>query len=360
MQAPGFAPGADETALLTPSERQVAPLTAGRPILIVSVDTEEEFDWGGPFLRTHTSVGNVRNQGMAQKLFDSFGVRPIYLVDYAVASQPEGYLPLREFAQSGRCEIGAHLHPWITPPLSEELSSRTSFSHNLPSWLQKEKLARLTDAITASFGHRPVTYRAGRYGVGEDVAEILASLDYQIDMSVQPGADMRHLHGPDFRWSLDRPYWFGHGWPLLEIPATPTLTGLLADISLPRALGIQLYAQLSRPNLDKIRLRGLFARTGLLEWIPFSPEGVTISELRRLMQTLLARGNRIFVLSYHSSSLLPGSTQYVRSQLELSRFLHTIEQILEFFMSDLGGMSMTPSELRAALSQSGSCAPTIQ
>src|SRR5258708_23509882 len=98
-----------ETALLTPAERQVATLASGRPILIVAVDTEAEFDWRGPFLRTHTSVRNLRNQRMAQEVFDGFGVRPVYLVDYAVAAQSEGYMPLREIVQSGRCEIGAHL-----------------------------------------------------------------------------------------------------------------------------------------------------------------------------------------------------------------------------------------------------------
>jgi hypothetical protein len=345
MQVRGLPPS-EGSALLTPAGGQVAALSAGPPILVVAVDTEAEFDWNGPFLRTHTSVRNVRNQTMAQEIFDRFGVRPVYLVDYAVATQPEGYLPLREIAQSGRCEIGAHLHPWITPPFAEELSDRTSYSHNLPARLQKEKLARLTEAITSSFGLRPISYRAGRYGVGEEIADILAALDYQIDMSVQPGIDMRGLHGPDFRRGLDRPYWFGRGWPLLEIPATPSLVGLLAVLA---PVGIQLYHRLSRPSLDRMHVRGLFARFRLLDRIPSSPEGVSLSELRRLTQTLLSRGNRTFVFSYHSSSLLPGSTQYVRSPSELSRFLHTIERYLQFFIGELGGISMTPSELRAAL-----------
>jgi hypothetical protein len=49
-------------------------------------------------------------------------------------------------------------------------------------------------------------------------------------------------------------------------------------------------------------------------------------------QTLLARGNRTFVFSYHSSSLLPGSTEYVRSPHDLKRFLGIIEGYLEYFM----------------------------
>ena len=338
-------------ALLTPAEEQVATLSSGPPILIVAVDTEAEFDWNGPFLRTHTDVRNLRNQTMAQEIFDRYGVRPIYLVDYAVATQSDGYMPLREMVQSGRCEIGAHLHPWITPPLAEELSDRTSFSHNLPTWVQKEKLARLTEAIVSSFGVHPISYRAGRYGVGEEIAGILEYLGYEIDMSVQPGIDMRRIHGPDFRQVIDRPYWFGDGWRLLEIPATPAFTGLIAHPVLPRALRVQLYDVISRPRLNRMRSLGIFARLRLLERLPLSPEGVTFDELRRLTYALLSRGKRAFVFSYHSSSLLPGNTGYVRSSSELSDFLHTIASYLQFFMGEIGGISMTPSELRAVLLQ---------
>lgn len=335
--------------LLAPAEEQVAAISAGPPILIVAIDTEAEFDWRGPFRRSHTSVRNLRNQQMAQAIFDRFGVRPIYLVDYAVASQPDGYLPLQDFLRSGRCEIGAHLHPWITPPFTEKLSERTSFSQNLPPTLQREKLARLTEAIVANLGVRPLAYRAGRYGVGEEISEVLASLGYEIDMSVLPGIDMRPLHGPDFREGLDSPYWFGRGNRLLEIPSTPCFTGLLAHPALLRSHASRLYDGLASPRLNRLRLRGVFARLRLLDRIPPTPEGVTPGELRRLARTLLRRGNRVFVFSYHSSSLLPGNTEYVRTPAELSRFLRTIEQFLEFFIGELGGTSLTPSELRTAL-----------
>lgn len=338
-------------ALLAPAEEQAAELPAGPPILIVSIDTESEFDWNGPFLRTQTSVRNVRNQSMAQEIFDRFGVRPIYLVDYAVATQPEAYLPLREIFQSKRCEIGAHLHPWITPPFLEELGARASFSQNLPVSLQRVKLTQLTEAIERSFDFHPLAYRAGRLGVGEEIAEILVSLGYQIDMSVLPGIDMRRIYGPDFRQGLDRPYWFGSDLSLLEIPATPCFAGLLAGRALPKAVSIELYDQLSRPSLERFRIRGVFSRLRLLEWIPPSPEGVTLTELHRLTREFLSRSRRVFVLSYHSSSLLPGSTQYVQSASDLTDFLGRIEGFLDFFIGKLGGVTMTPSELRAVLPQ---------
>jgi hypothetical protein len=351
MQIQGPMPPPVDATLLAPAERQLAALSAGPPILIAAIDTEAEFDWNGPFLRTHTSVRNLRQQRLAQDIFDRYGVRPVYLVDYAVATQPEGYMPLREIAQSGHCEIGAHLHPWITPPFAEELSDRTSYSHNLPAELQQEKLARLTEAIRSSFGGTPISYRAGRYGVGEEIAEALEWLGYQIDMSVLPGIDMRRQHGPDFRWAFNRPYWFGRDRSLLEIPATPSFVGLLAHPSLPKALGVQLYDRLSRPRARKMHVPGVFARLGLLERITLTPEGISLEELQRLTYALLSCGNRVFVFSYHSSSLLPGNTQYVGSPSELSQFLNRIEAYLAFFFGQIGGITMTPGELRTMLWQ---------
>jgi len=272
-------PGA---ALLSPMEKDLVKVPVGPPILIVGIDTEAEFDWSSPRLRTHHSVQNVREQVSVQDMFDKFGVRPVYLVDYAVATQAEGYAPLRELVSSGRCEIGAHLQAWENPPFEEELGERTSFNHHLPGWLQKEKLSRLTEAIVSNIGVQPVSYRGGRYGVGEEIAWILQLLGYQIDLSVLPGIDLRRGHGPDFRWVFNRPYWFGRNRDLLEIPITAGFTGLLSKSVLPKVLTAELYDLLSRPSLSKAHLPGIFARLGLLERITLTPEGITIDELKRL------------------------------------------------------------------------------
>ncbi len=295
--------------------------------------------------------------GGLRPVFDRFGVRPVYLVDYAVATQPEGYGPLREILRSGRCEIGAHLQPWETPPFDEELGERTSFNHNLPAWLQKEKLARLTEAITGSFGVRPVAYRAGRYGVGEEIAWILEALGYRIDLSVVPGTDLRRQHGPDFRRAFSRPYWFGRNRSLLEIPVTAGYTGLLASKRLRSTADTGLYGALSHPSAARLRAPGVFARLGLLERITLTPEGISLGEMRRLTQALLARGNRVFTLSYHSPSLLPGSTRYVCSQEDLERFVGKLERYLDFFLRELGGVAMTPSQYRASLLREAEAAP---
>jgi hypothetical protein len=350
-----------EGGLLKPSANNLVDIAPGPPILIVLIDAEAEFDWDGPFLRSHVSVRNLSRQVTAQNIFDRLNVRPTYLVDYAVATQPEGYGPIRELLQSGRCEIGAHLQPWENPPFAEELSARTSFNHNLPAWLQKEKLQRLTEVIESTFGIKPVAYRAGRYGVGNEMAWILEELGYQIDVSVLPGYDMRPRHGPDFRHAFARPYWFGSNRNLLEIPLTTGFSGLLARGRAPQISSATLYAALSSPGAARLHLPGIFARLRLLERITLTPEGVSIRELKRLTRLLLGRGQRVFTFNYHSSTLLPGYTPYVRTEADLDRMIRTIDDYLHFFIDQLGGIAMTPSEFRASVLRKpvGEAAPEL-
>jgi glycosyltransferase involved in cell wall biosynthesis len=342
-------PATSAAGLLRPDKRDLVALPPRPPILVVMVDAEAEFDWDGPFLRTLVSVRNLEQQIIAHHVFDRLHVRPTYLVDYAVATQSEGYEPIRELLRSGRCEIGTHLQPWENPPFAEEPSVRTSFNHNLPAWLQKAKLERLTDAIVTNFGVRPTTYRAGRYGVGDEIAWILASLGYQIDVSVLPGHDLRRRHGPDFRRAFNQPYWFGSDRELLEIPLTTGFAGMLARGDDPQVFDASVYTAISQPEATKWHLPGVFARLGLLERITLTPEGMSIQELKRLTRLLLRRGQRVFTFNYHSSSLLPGYTPYVRTRADLDRMIGTIDEYLHYFIEEVGGITMTPTEFRASL-----------
>ena len=60
------------------------------PVLLVVVDTEEEFDWEGGFSREHTAVSAMGSVERAQSLAEEFDITPTYVVDYPVASQVEG------------------------------------------------------------------------------------------------------------------------------------------------------------------------------------------------------------------------------------------------------------------------------
>lgn len=308
----------------------------GRPKLLVVVDTEEEFDWSKPHSRSEIGVDNVKHQGRAQTILERYGVRPTYVVDYPVASQEAGYQALREWLADGRCGIGAHLHPWVNPPFEEELSARNSYPSNLPAELEKAKLLRLTETIETNFGHRPIVYRAGRYGLGPATGGILEELGYEIDTSVVPLTSFGDDGGPDFTAFDVDPFWFGPSRRVLELPLTVAWHGRL------RGYGKTLYPWLTSETGMRLHLPGVFAHLRLLERIRLTPEGANFADLKRVTNTMLASGSRFFVLSYHSPSIVPGNTPYVRNEPELRKFLYTIEQYCDYFFSSCAGVASTP------------------
>jgi hypothetical protein len=310
------------------------------PIIVVVVDTEAEFDWSGG-RRQAMGVTSVKRQVQTQTIFERRGVRPTFVLDYPVSSTPEGYEFISDLYRSGACEIGAHLQPWDNPPFVEQTTDENSYPGNLPFELEREKLVRLTQVIDQNIGVRPRIYKAGRYGVGHATTQILGELGYEIDVSVVPGTDLSPQFGPNFTRCGARPYWFGAGAALLEIPLSVGYTGLLAAAE-PLA-----WVLTMNERLKALHVPGILARLGIVERITLTPEGISFEEQRRLTRALLRNGHRVFSFTYHSSSLAPGNTPYVRSEAELRAFLQRIEQYLDFFMGELGGRAATPFEIKA-------------
>ena len=274
---------------------------------ILTVDTEEEFDWDGPFDREAHGVLHVPRLEKFQTFCENQGVAPIYLVDWPIARSDLAGRILRQPLADRRAEIGVQLHPWVNPPFSEQVSPHNSFAGNLPRELEAEKIAMLREAIEQNFGMAPLIYRAGRYGLGPNTAELLADNGIAIDSSVRAKFDYSSAGGPDYRPFPLEPYWIDDEHTLLELPLTTTFWGLL------RRQGDLIYPRLWRTP----SARGLLAKTGMLERIPLTPEGVGVDEAIRGIDMAVDDGLPLLVFSFHSPSLHPGNTPYVRSEADL-------------------------------------------
>jgi phosphatidylinositol alpha-1,6-mannosyltransferase len=318
-------------------------LPAGRPILCVIVDAEEDFHWERPVSARNNATSSIRHQDRAQAVFAKYGVRPTYLVTYPIASDPAAVGVLRDYLQDGRCDIGAQLHPWVTPPFDGDPEERLSYPGNLAPELEREKLRRLVGTVRDSFGVQPTAYKAGRYGLGPATADLLEDEGFLVDTSLIPRTRYTDSGGPDYAAYDYGPFWFGNKRRILELPVTRALTGLLATCA-PSVYGIA-----ERKPLRRFRVPGMLARAGLLERITLSPEGSDLRAMLRLTRALLARGERIFTLSYHSPSLEPGNTPYVRDHRDLAVFLDRLSGFLSFFRDELGGTCMTVKELHDSL-----------
>jgi hypothetical protein len=312
------------------------------PQLMVVVDTEEEFDWNADPDPAENAVSAMSQIGRAQDIFNQYGIRPCYVIDYPVASKPEGYRLLKEYADAGQCEIGAHLHPWVNPPLGENLTRSNMYPGNLPGPVEREKLTQLRDTIARNFGKAPVAYKAGRYGFGPNTAGILQDLGFTIDLSVCPPLDARADGGPDYRRYDASPFWFGqHSKRVLEIPCSGGFAGWAHRVALPLFEIAMRFKALKAP--------GILSRLGAVDRLMLSPEGFTPAEHIKLTRFLYNQGVRTFTWSFHSPSVVPGNTSYVRDDQELERFLGSFRQYFDFFFDELGGQASSPARLRTLM-----------
>lgn len=278
----------------------------GRRFLL-TVDTEEEFDWDKPLSRDGHGLDHVPRLAKFQQFCENEGVVPLYLVDWPVACSARAAEILRGPLAAGKAEIGIQLHPWVNPPFDEEVTPYNSFAGNLPGELEQAKFRNLRGEIERNFEVAPASYRAGRYGVGPRSPAMLIEGGVAVDSSVRAKFDYSAGGGPDFRRHPLVPYWLDDERRLLELPLTTVFWGLL------RKQGEWLYPALWRVP----HLRGLLARAGLLERIPLTPEGISVDEAIRGIDIALDDGLPLLVFSFHSPSLRPGHTPYVRSEEDL-------------------------------------------
>jgi hypothetical protein len=326
----------------TSGDRVHLPAKAA-PLLFVIVDTEEEFDWNAPFSRANTSVRAIRRIGRLQDVLAARGVVPTYVVDFPIASQADGFRPLKDLADAGTARIGAHLHPWVTPPFEEEVNGPNSFGCALPPALERAKIQVLKTQIGDSFDRSPAVYKAGRYGFGPATAASLESLGFAIDVSVNPRMNYLSLGGPSFDAFDTTPFRFGDRRRLLEIPCTTDYAGAAGP------LAPALHRFVSQPALQRLRLTGIMSKLHVVNKIMLSPEGSTLDEMKALSRSLFRRGVRTFSLTMHSPSVEPGCTPYVRNTTDLGEFLDRVAGYCDFFLGELGGTAGTPEDFLESL-----------
>ena len=56
---------------------------------LITVDTEEEFNWDKPFTRDQHGTSHIGAIARFQTLCERSGVKPVYLVDYPIADDPK-------------------------------------------------------------------------------------------------------------------------------------------------------------------------------------------------------------------------------------------------------------------------------
>jgi hypothetical protein len=318
-----------------------------RPAVLVGIDTEADDQWSARG-RESIEVRNAERLPAVQRLFDRFSVRPTYLVTHEMATRAQSRAILRELAASGRCEIGAHLHPWSSPPYRPEDLRAHSYPMNLPSDLLERQLTELTQAIEAELGVRPESYRAGRNGVDGRSLRILEGLGYRVDTSVDPLFNEARKNGPSFAGAPLNPYRPAYddvrreGFArILEIPiSAATLPRLAKPLE-------AIYA-----SLPPLPWRGAARRLGL-RGVWLRPSYTSLQDMLAFASQLAREGAACFNIIFHSSELLPGGSPYTPDAQSVARFLDDLERLLAHLVGPLGGAGRTYREFAALWEERG-------
>lgn len=321
-----------------------------RVLLLLTVDTEEEWDWKGPFPAPPFSTRNVREVPALQALCRRLGLRPTYLVDYAVCDDDESAGHLRETCALGGCEIGAHLHPWCNPPVEEEVGPETSHAVRLPLPLVRRKLQNLAARIHEALGVQPRSFRAGRWGMNGPLLRLLSEEGYRVDSSVHPfmaSDEFGYDHAPV------APYWPDYAdalaaGPQRQILEVPVSSGFNRDRF---DLCQRLHRRLEAEPLRRLHGVGILWQLGLLRRVSTSLEFYRFREVRSCIEAHLRRGTGLVNLFFHSSSLLPGCTPYVASQADVERLKRSLAETVDFLSSRAEVVPCTLSEARDLLTE---------
>jgi hypothetical protein len=302
-------------------------MTVPRIIVAVTIDTEED-NWAR-FDEVGATTRNIAHLPELQDLFDHWGVRPTYLVNRPPLLDPKAVQVLGALAARESVEIGAHCHPWNTPPLTGSGAGRSMMA-SLTDDQNRAKIRDVGTRLAAELGVQPRAFRAGRWGFGPTVARPLVLEGYVIDASVTPFMDWRSMGGPDYTDAPSLPYRFDPDQPLksdaagalLELP--PTIGFLRSGFQKAARIRRRLEAGpvTSRTCVGPLDRLGFFAK----RWL--SPENASGETMIRLADACLGEGQSYLQATFHSSALLPGATPFVRSERDRRDFMLRLDTFL--------------------------------
>jgi hypothetical protein len=292
--------------------------------LVITIDVEEEGLFSGNYPRAGAGVANVAELRRLEFVHQEFGFPLTLLVTYPVARDPAAREVLVAWQQERGAEVGAHLHPWNTPPYSDLSSPEPIATARLPLTLVGEKLKTLVDCLTEGFQEPPRSFRMGRFDWSAGLLELLPGCGLRVDSSMVPLTFKGE--GPQNFLAPADPFWLevsaAPGVRLLEAPVTMVPVWKSSAKAVHRLAGL-LPGKAGQALLSRYRFVGA---AGIHPaWFPqFS---------MRLAATLhRRRGGRVLTLFLHSSELLPGGSPDFPDTASVDRLVAKLRDFLAWLV----------------------------
>ncbi len=317
--------------------------------LVITIDVEEEGLFSGNYPRSGAGVTNVAELARLEFVHREFGFPLTLLATYPVARDPAAREVLASWQQERGAEIGAHLHPWNTPPFNELPDPEPIATAKLPLALVGAKLKSLVDCLTEGFQEPPRSFRMGRFDWSPGLLKLLPDCGLRVDSSMVPltfkGEGFQNFLTPTDPFWLEAPDSPGSG--LLEAPVTmvPVLKGSAKAVHYLAGL---LPGKAGEALLSRYRFVGA---AGIHPaWFPqFS--------MRLAARLHRRRGGRVLILFLHSSELLPGGSPDFPDAGAVDRLVAKLRDFLAWLLKQGPVTGLTLSGLYDLLSLTSSAIP---
>lgn len=316
--------------------------------VVVSLDVEEEGLFSGRYPREGAGLSNIPLLARLAFLPAEFGLPLTYLCDYPVLRHGPSLEVLSGLLARTGGELGAHLHPWNTPPFPDMPWPEPVSTAVMPVDVFAAKLESLQTAVADFAGRRARSFRMGRWNLFRRAMAVLPGAGFLVDSSVAP---LRHVPGgPDHFLAPSDPYWVrpagGDGPRLLEAPTTqlPLVAG---TPRLAKALAAAV------PSLGDALLGG-FMKTLTLGVNPvWMPEAT----MRLAARAHVRRGGRALTLFWHSSELLPGASPHFPDQAAVDAFVAKVRRFAGWLRRTFDVRGTTLEELAGPAFSWPACSP---
>lgn len=288
-----------------------------RAYLCVSIDTESD---KGPAWRSRRPMSfngiHVGVRERLQPLFASYGAKPTYLVSPEVIRDERSAEVLRSIGPS--CELGSHLHGEYAEPGAWEPEVTRDFQRDYEGDVEQRKLTYLTDQFIRAFDHQPLSFRAGRFGIGPRTIGILENLGYAVESSVTPDID-----------------WADQGAPGLSFEGAPTQP-YRPDREDPTRVGDSTLLEV--PITIRARLANFIPGIGKkIERRWLRPTWMSGEALVRLAEDEIAAARRaapgrpvILNAMLHNIEIIPDASPYATAEPQARTILDRLRTLLEF------------------------------
>jgi hypothetical protein len=306
------------------------------PQVLVTVDTEEAWDWAGPFPTHGYSLDHIFRLCEFQELCSKYDMRPTYFANYAVMADSKTSEVMMKISLESGAEVGMHIHPWNTPPIIDlrNILPRDTYLHNAADEQVQSKMQSVLDAHLAA-GVRPTSFRGGRYSSSTAIQNFLIRNGFKADCSIVPYSRWKESGSPDYRSRdifprrIDVQAVKGGG--LWEIPLS------LGFTRKPFGLWAKFYDFVENSALGKLRTIGIVERVGIVSrvWLNFETDGDRKWE--RFLKLLLEMQVPTITITVHSTALFSGLTPYTRDLVDEKRMFERIEKAFKLIrvMSEL-------------------------